>query len=235
MKLLRKYKVMDEVDEWGELYTLVDDKGAIIAKYTNSKIVFPDAILAEPPFRRIVEDLIKQGYHLFNDDVKEWENSIEEVYFMEFGWKELDLPKPEHVNILHIGWMLMTPSSGFFCACQHHKEFDIVLNSAIPFLCPLCKKKRERWFGIDSYLNDFLIKDGISLDSKQMRKWVNDLMIFDQEFVKDSFIRFLNRTHFDLDKVRKTSALVRAAQSEEEVEKIMKLFEKDIQKAKYPV
>ena len=68
-----------------------------------------------------------------------------------------------------------------------------------------------------------------------MRKWVNDLMLFDQEFVKDSFIRFLNRTHFDLDKVRKTSALVRAAISEEEVEKIIKLFEKDIQKAKNQV
>ena len=230
MKILRKYKVMDEADEWGELYTLVNDGGAVIAKYTNSKAVFPDASLAELPFRRIVEDLIKLGYHLFNDDVKEWENSIEEVYFMEFGWKELDLPKPEHVNILHIGWMLMDSSySGFFCACQHPKEFDIILKSAIPFLCPLCKKKRERWFGIDSYLNDFLIKNGISLDSKQMRKWINDLMQFDEEFVKDSFIRFLNRTHFDLDKVRKTSALVRAAKSEEEVEKIMKLFEKDIQ------
>ncbi len=235
MKLLRKYKVMDEVDEWGELYTLVDDECVIITKYTNSNIVFPDATLAEPPFRRIVEDLIKLGYHLFNDDVKEWENSIEEVYFMEFGWKELDLPKPEHVNILHIGWMLMTPSSGFFCACQGTKEFDIILKSAIPFLCPLCKKKRERWFGIDSYLNDFLIKNGISLDFKQMKKWINDLMQFDQEFIKDSFRRFLNRTHFDLDKVRKTSALVRAAISEEEVEKIMKLFEKDIQKAKNQV
>lgn len=235
MKLLRKYVVIDEADEWGEMYTLVDDKAAIIAKYTNSNIVFPDATLTELPFRRIVEDLIKLGYHLFNDDVKEWENSIEEVYFMEFEWRELDLPKPEHVNILHIGWMLMTPSSGFFCVCQHPKEFDIILKSAIPFLCPLCKKKRKRWFGIDSYLNDFLIKDGISLDFKQMRKWINDLMQFDEEFVKDSFIRFLNRTHFDLDKVRKTSALVRAAISEEEVEKIMKLFEKDIQKAKNPV
>ena len=60
-------------------------------------------------------------------------------------------------------------------------------------------------------------------------------MQFDEEFVKDSFIRFLNRTHFDLDKVRKTSALVCAAKSDEEVEKIMKLFEKDIQKAKNPV
>jgi len=235
MKLLRKYKVMDEVDEWGELYTLVDDKGAIMAKYTNSNIVFPDATLAEPPFRRIVEDLIKLGYHLFNDDVKEWENSIEDVYFMEFGWRELELPKPEHVNILHIGWMLMTLSSGFFCCCQHPKEFDIILKSAIPFLCPLCKKKRERWFGIDSYLNDFLIRNGISLDSKQMRKWINDLMQFDEEFVKDSFRRFLNRTQFDLDKVRKTSALVRAAISEEEVEKIMKLFKKDMQKAKNQV
>jgi hypothetical protein len=84
-------------------------------------------------------------------------------------------------------------------------------------------------------LNDFLIKDGISLDSKQMRKWINDLMQFDEEFVKDSFIRFLNRTHFDLDKIRNTSALVRAAKSEEEVEKIMKLFEKDIHKAKNQV
>jgi hypothetical protein len=235
MKLLRKYKVMDEADEWGELYALVNDKGAIIAKYTNSNIVFPDATLAVPPFRRIVEDLIKLGYHLFNDDVKEWENSIEEVNFMEFEWRELDLPKPEHVNILHIGWMLMTPSSGFFCVCQNPKEFDIILKSAIPFLCPLCKKKRERWFGIDSYLNDFLIKNGISLDFEHMKIWINDLMQFDQEFVKDSFIIFLNRTHFDLDKVRKTSALVRAAQSEEEVEKIMKLFEKDIQKAKNQV
>jgi hypothetical protein len=129
----------------------------------------------------------------------------------------------------------MTPSSGFFCVCQNPKEFDIILKSAIPFLCPLCKKKRERWFGIDSYLNDFLIKNGISLDFEHMKIWINDLMQFDQEFVKDSFIIFLNRTHFDLDKVRKTSALVRAAQSEEEVEKIMKLFEKDIQKAKNQV
>ncbi len=235
MKLLRKYAVMDEADEWGELYTLVDDEGAIMAEYTNSNSVFPDATLAEPPFRRIVEDLIKLGYHLFNDDAGEWENSIEDVYFMEFSWKELDLPKPEHVNILHIGWMLMTPSSGFFCVCQNPKEFDIILKSAIPFMCPLCMKKRERWFGIDSYLNDFLIKDGISLDSKQMRKWINDLMQFDEEFVKDSFIRFLHRTHFDLDKVRKTSSLVCAAISEEEVEKIMKLFEKDSQKTKNPV
>lgn len=61
------------------------------------------------------------------------------------------------------------------------------------------------------------------------------LMQIDEEFVKDSFIRFLNRTQFDLEKVRKTSALVRAAISEEEVEKIMKLFEKDIQKAKNQV
>jgi hypothetical protein len=236
MKLLRKYAVMDEADEWGERYTLVNDKGAIIAKYTNNVIVFPDATLAEPPFRRIVEDLIKLGYHLFNDDVNEWENSIEESYFMQFEWKELELPKPEYVNILHIGWMLMdSSSSGFFCACQNPKKFDIILKSAVPFLCPLCKKKRERWFGIDSYLEDFLIKNGISLDSKQMRKWINDLMQFDEEFVKDSFIRFLNRTHFDLGKVRKTAALVRAAISEEEVEKIMKLFEKDSQKAKNPV
>ena len=226
---------MDEADEWGERYTLVNDKSAIISKYTNSNTVFPDADVCQFPFRRIVENLIKLGYHLFNDDVKEWENSIEEVYFMEFGWKELDLPKPEHVNILHIGWMLMTPSSGFFCVCQHPKEFDIILKSAIPFLCPLCRKKRERWFGIDSYLNDFLIEDGISLDFKQMRKWINDLMQFDEEFVKDSFIRFLYRTHFDLDKVCKTSALVRAAKSKEEVERIMKLFEKDNQKTKNPV
>ena len=108
------------------------------------------------------------------------------------------------------------------------KKFDIILKSASPFRCPLCNKKRERWFAFDSYLNDFLIKDGISLDSKQMRKWINDLMQFDEEFVKDSFIRLLSRTHFDLDKVRKTSALVRAAKSEEEVEKIMKLFKKNI-------
>ena len=235
MKLLRKYKVMDEADEWGEMYTLVDDKGTIIAKYTNSNIVFPDATLAELPFRRIGEDLIKLGYHLFNDDVKEWENSIEEVYFMEFGWKELDLPKPEHVNILHIGWMLMTPSSGLFCVCQYPKEFDIILKSANPFLCPLCKKKRERWFGINSYLNEWLNKDGFSLDFKHMKKWINDLMQYDGGFIKDTFVEFLDRTHFDIDKARKTSALIRKAVSEEEVDKIIKLFEKDIQKAKNPV
>ena len=154
---------------------------------------------------------------------------------MEFGWKELDLPKPEHVNILHIGWMLMTPSSGFFCVCQHPKEFDIILKSAIPFLCPLCKKKRERWFGIDSYLNDFLIKDGISLDSKQMRKWINDLMQFDEGFVKESFVEFLDKTHFDPDKVHYDYGLVRETLSKKDAGNLMKLFEKDIQKVKNPV
>jgi hypothetical protein len=225
MKLLRKYKVMDEVDEWGELYTLVDDGGAVITKYTNNDTVFPDATLSNLPFHAAASDLIGFGYHLFKDDLKEWENSIEESYFMQFGWKELDLPKPEHANILHIGWMLMDSSySGFFCSCQRPKDFDIVLKSAIPFLCPLCKKKRERWFGFSSYLESWLIKDGFSLDFEYMKKGIINRMQVDEEFVKDSFIRFLNRTHFDLDKVRKTSALVRAAQSEEEVEKIMKLF-----------
>jgi len=58
MKLLREYKVMDELDAWGELYTLVNDKGTVIAKYTCNDIIFPDATLVELPFRRIVEDLI---------------------------------------------------------------------------------------------------------------------------------------------------------------------------------
>ncbi len=230
MKLLREFLQVDNIDECAEKYSLVDDGGDVIAKYTYSTNVFPDAVSAKFPFRRIVEDLIGLGYHLFDDDVREWENSIEESYFMQFAWKELELPKPEHLNILHIGWMLMdSSSSGFFCACQNPKKFDIILKSAVPFLCPLCNKKRERWFGIDSYLEDWLIKDGFSLDSEYMKKWIIDLMQYDEKFVKESFVEFLDKTHFDPDKVHYDYGLVRETLSKKDAGTLMKSFEKDIQ------
>jgi hypothetical protein len=229
MKLLRESKTMDEVDEWGELYTLVNDKGTVIAKYTCNDIIFPDADVRQVPFRAIVEELIGLGYHLFKDDPKEWENSIEESWFMQHELKELELPKPEYAHILHIGWMLMDSSySGFYCACQNPKKFDIILKSAVPFLCPLCNKKRERWYGIDSYLEDWLIKDGISLDSEYMKKWIINLMQCDEGFVKESFVEFLDKTHFNPDKVHYDYGLVRETLSKKDAGNLMKLFEKDI-------
>ncbi len=234
MKLLRKSLSMDEIDEWGEGYTLVGDDGAIIEEYSSNALVFPDvANVHDYPFRAVVKDLIKLGYHLFDDDVREWENSIEESYFMQFAWKELELPKPEHLNILHIGWMLMDSSySGFFCACQKSKEIDIILKSAVPFRCPLCNKKRERWFGIDLHLEDWLIKDGFSLDSEYMVKWINDLMHHDEKFVKECFVEFLNKTHFDPDKIPYGYSAVPETLSKKDAGNLMKLFEKDIQTVK---
>ncbi len=232
MKLLREFLQVDNIDECAEKYTLVDDGGDDIAKYTYSTNVFPDAVSAKFPFRRIVEDLIGLGYHLFEDDVREWENSIEGSFFMQFSWKELELPKPEYVHLLHIGWMLMDSSSGFFCACQNPYKFDIVLKSAVPFRCPLCNKKRERWFGIDSYLEDWLIKDGFSLDSEYMIKWINDLMQYDEGFIKESFVDFLNKTHFNPDKIPYGYSAVPETLSKKDARNLMKSFEKDIQKVK---
>ena len=230
MKLLRESKTMDEIDDWAEKYTLIDDGGTIIAKYSGNDIIFPDTDVHKFPFRAIVEDLIGLGYHLFKDDVREWENSIEESWFMQHELKELELPKPEHANLLHIGWMLMDSSyNGFYCACQNPKDFDIVLKSAVPFLCPLCNKKRDRWFGGGYDLEDWLIKDGFSLDSEYMRKWINDLMRHSEEFVKESFKEFLNKTHFNPDKIPYGYSAVPETLSKKDARNLMKSFEKDIQ------
>ena len=228
MKLLRESKTMDEIDEWGEKYSLLGN-GVTIGEYTSNALVFPDTDVRQVPFRAIVEDLIGLGYHLFEDDVREWENSIEGSFFMQFSWKELELPKPEYVHLLHIGWMLMDSSSGFFCACQNPYKFDIVLKSAVPFRCPLCNKKSERWFGIDSYLEDWLIKDGFSLDSEYMIKWINDLMQYDEGFIKESFVDFLNKTHFNPDKIPYGYSAVPETLSKKDARNLMKSFEKDIQ------
>ena len=229
MKLLREFLQVDEIDEYAEKYTLVDDGGDVLAKYTYSTNVFPDAVSAEFPFRKMVEELIGMGYHLFNDDVREWENSIEESWFMEHELKELELPKPEHVNLLHIGWMVMdSEDSGFYCACQNPKDFDIVLKSAIPFLCPLCNKKRERWFGGGYDLEDWLIKDGFSLDSEFMKKWIHNLMQHSEKFVKESFKDFLNKTHFNPDRLAYGQSAVPETLSKKDAGNLMKWFEKDI-------
>ena len=78
----------------------------------------------------------------------------------------------------------------------------------------------------------WLIKDGFSLDSEYMIKWINDLMQHDEKFVKESFVEFLDKTHFDPDKVHYDYGLVRETLSEEDTWNLMKLFEKDIQKVK---
>lgn len=228
MKVLRESKQVDEIDDWSEKYTLVDNSGDAIVKYAYSTNVYPDAILSEHPFRSIAENLIKLGYHLFNDDVREWENSIDESWFMQHELKELELPKPEHANLLHIGWMVMDSSySGFSCFCQRPKDWDIILKSAIPFLCPLCKKKKERWIGISSYLEDFLVKDGFSIDYEWMAGWVQGLMKYDINFVKDTFENLLDKAFFNPKKAKKTRALVREAILDEQVEEVMKMFEKE--------
>ena len=229
MKLLRESKTMDEIDDWGEKYTLVGDKGAIIAKYSSNDIVFPDTDVRQIPFRAIVEDLIGLGYYLFKNDVKEWETNIEEPWFMDHKLNELELPKPEHANLLHIGWMVMVPEdSGFYCACQNPKDFDIILKSAVPFLCPRCKQKRERWYGIDSYLEDWLIKDGFSLDSEYMKKWVYILLQHSEKFVKESFKEFLDKTHFNPDRLPYGHSAVPETLSKKDAGDLLKLFEKDI-------
>ena len=234
MKLLRESKTMDEIDEWGEKYTLVNNGGTIIADYSSNDIIYPGTDVHEFPFRAIVEDLIGLGYHLFEDDVKSWEDSIEYPYFMEFGLKEIDLPKPEHANLLHIGWMVYDSDlSNFYCACQNPKDFDIILKSAVPFLCPRCKQKRERWFGGGYDFEDWLIKDGFSLDSEYMRKWVNILLQHSEDFVKESFVEFLNKTHFNSDRLPYGDSTYETL-SRKDARNLAKLFEKDIQKVKNP-
>jgi hypothetical protein len=233
MKLLRKFLQVDEIDDWGEQYTLIGDRGAIVAKYASNKIIFPDAVLAERPFRKIAKNLIKRGYRLFDDNVEEWENSIEESWFMQHELKELELPKPEHANLLHIGWMVMDSSyTGFSCVCQNQKDFKIILKSAVPFLCPLCKKKRERWFSNGYDLEEWLIKDGFSLDSEYMKKWIIDLMQYDEEIVKEFFVEFLDKTHFDLDNRPYGYSIGSEILPRKDAENLIRLFEKDIQKVK---
>ena len=178
--------------------------------------------MRQVPFRAVVENLIGLGYHIFDDDVTDWETNIDTVYFMDFGWKELELPKPEHANLLHIGWMLRDSElSGFYCSCQNSDEFDIVIKSAVPFLCPLCNKKHERWYGIYGYLEDWLFEKGFSLDTEYMMKKIDDRMLHDEKFIKDTFSEFLDRTHFDLDKMHYDYGLVRETMSKKDAGNLM--------------
>jgi hypothetical protein len=65
-----------------------------------------------------------------------------------------------------------------------------------------------------------------------MIKWINDLMQYDEKFVKESFKEFLDKTHFDPDKVHYGYGLVHETLSKKDARNLMKSFEKDIQKVK---